>query len=167
MRDRFDELEATGTRFVAITPQEGLPDPTVWNIDEDEDGTLGDLVEDLESDRPADVATFSSLQDQLAMALEGLNDREREVLAGRYGLRDREPETLEVLAERDPKGLYRKAMAGEIDNFTGVSDPYEPPLNPEVVCHTDGRETPEQSAAKIVAVLEELGMLSAEPASRA
>lgn len=74
---------------------------------------------------------------------------------------------LEVLAERDPKGLYRKAMAGEIDNFTGVSDPYEPPLNPEVVCHTDGRETAEQSAAKIVAALEELGMLSAEPASRA
>ena len=74
---------------------------------------------------------------------------------------------LEVLAERDPKGLYRRAMAGEIDNFTGVSDPYEPPLNPEVVCHTDGRETPEESAAKIVAAIEELGMLSGEPASRA
>jgi adenylylsulfate kinase len=74
---------------------------------------------------------------------------------------------LEVLAKRDPKGLYRKAMAGEIENFTGVSDPYEPPLDPEVVCHSDGRETPEQSAAKIVAALEELGMLSVEPASRA
>ena len=74
---------------------------------------------------------------------------------------------VEVLAGRDPKGLYRKAIAGEIENFTGVSDPYEPPLNPEVVCHTDGRESPEESAAKIVAALEELGMLSAEPATRA
>jgi adenylylsulfate kinase len=66
---------------------------------------------------------------------------------------------LEVLAERDVKGLYRRAMAGEIESFTGVSDPYEPPLDPEVVCHTDGRETPEQSADKVVAKLEELGYL--------
>ena len=66
---------------------------------------------------------------------------------------------LEVLAERDVKGLYRRAMAGEIENFTGVSDPYEAPLNPEVVCHSDGRETPDQSAAKVMARLEELGYL--------
>ena len=64
---------------------------------------------------------------------------------------------LEVLAQRDPKGLYRRAMAGEVANFTGVTDPYEPPLQPEVTCHTDGRETPEQSAAKVLAKLEELG----------
>jgi len=64
-------------------------------VGEDEDGTLGDLVEDLESDRPADVATFSSLQDQLAMALEGLNDREREVLIMRFGLADGRMRTLE------------------------------------------------------------------------
>ena len=64
---------------------------------------------------------------------------------------------LEVLAERDPKGLYRRAMAGEVANFTGVTDPYEPPLRPEVTCHTDGRETPEQSAAKVLARLYELG----------
>ncbi len=62
-----------------------------------------------------------------------------------------------VLAERDVKGLYKKALAGEIKNFTGIDDPYEPPLNPEVVCHTDGRETPEESAAKVVRKLEELG----------
>ncbi len=62
-----------------------------------------------------------------------------------------------VLADRDVKGLYKKALAGEIKNFTGVDDPYEPPLNPEVVCHTDGRETPEQSAAKVICKLEELG----------
>jgi RNA polymerase primary sigma factor len=64
-------------------------------VGEDEDGTLGDLVEDLESDRPPDVATFSSLQDQLAMALEGLNEREREVLIMRFGLADGRMRTLE------------------------------------------------------------------------
>ena len=67
---------------------------------------------------------------------------------------------VEVLAERDVKGLYRKAMAGEIESFTGVSDPYEPPLSPEVICHSDGRETPEESAAKVLSRLEELGYLS-------
>lgn len=66
-----------------------------------------------------------------------------------------------VLADRDVKGLYKKALAGEIKNFTGVDDPYEPPLNPEVVCHTDGRETPEQSAAKVIGKLEELGYIPA------
>jgi len=62
-----------------------------------------------------------------------------------------------VLAERDVKGLYQKALNGELKNFTGVSDPYEPPLNPEVTCYTDERETPEQSAAQVLAKLEELG----------
>ncbi|MGZ8476199.1 MAG: adenylyl-sulfate kinase [Candidatus Limnocylindria bacterium] len=66
---------------------------------------------------------------------------------------------LEVLADRDVKGLYRRAMAGEIENFTGVTDPYEPPLDPEVTCHSDGSETPADSAAAIVARLEELGYL--------
>src|SRR5579871_550546 len=60
---------------------------------------------------------------------------------------------IEVLAERDVKGLYKKALAGEIKGFTGVSDPYEPPFQPEVVVHTS-IETPEQSAAKIWATLE-------------
>jgi RNA polymerase primary sigma factor len=64
-------------------------------VGEDDDGTLGDLVEDMESDRPPDVATFSSLQDQLAMALEGLNEREREVLIMRFGLADGRMRTLE------------------------------------------------------------------------
>ena len=68
---------------------------------------------------------------------------------------------LEVLADRDVKGLYRKAMAGEIQNFTGVNDPYEAPLDPEVTCHSDGTETPEQSAAKVISKLEELGFLPA------
>ncbi len=64
-----------------------------------------------------------------------------------------------VLAERDVKGLYQKALAGEIKNFTGVDDPYEAPLHPEVTCYSDGRETPEQSAAKVIAKLEEMKLI--------
>src|SRR5689334_10966946 len=65
---------------------------------------------------------------------------------------------IEVLAERDPKGLYKRALAGELKNFTGVSDPYEPPLAPEIHVHTD-RETPADSLATILARLEALGMI--------
>ncbi len=65
---------------------------------------------------------------------------------------------VETLAERDVKGLYRKALAGEIANFTGVSDPYEEPLHPEVVCDTS-RETAGQSLAKVLGALERLGHL--------
>jgi adenylyl-sulfate kinase len=66
---------------------------------------------------------------------------------------------LEVLVERDVKGLYRKALAGEIENFTGVSDPYEEPPRPEVVVNTD-MESPEQGLAKILTKLEELGYIT-------
>ena len=72
---------------------------------------------------------------------------------------------LETLVARDVKGLYKKALAGEIKEFTGVSDPYEEPLNPEVVVDTD-QETVEQSVAKIVATLERLGHLPAASAAR-
>jgi len=65
---------------------------------------------------------------------------------------------LEVCIKRDVKGLYRKALAGEIKEFTGVSDPYEDPEQPEVVCHTD-RETVEESAAKVIEYLENRGFL--------
>ena len=64
-----------------------------------------------------------------------------------------------VLAERDVKGLYKKALAGEIKNFTGVDDPYESPLAAEVVVETD-TETPEQSAARIIAKLEEMSLVT-------
>jgi adenylyl-sulfate kinase len=67
---------------------------------------------------------------------------------------------LEVLIQRDAKGLYKRALAGEISQFTGVSDPYEPPLNPEVILDTS-RETPEESAGKVWAKLQELGLISA------
>ncbi len=65
---------------------------------------------------------------------------------------------LEVLKERDAKGLYAKALRGEIAGFTGVSDPYEEPLHAEVVLETD-RESEEESLRKLVARLEELGYL--------
>lgn len=61
--------------------------------------------------------------------------------------------SLEVCEARDVKGLYAKARSGEIPVFTGVSDPYEEPLSPEVVVDTE-RETPEESAAKVLAFLE-------------
>jgi adenylyl-sulfate kinase len=64
-----------------------------------------------------------------------------------------------VLAERDVKGLYKKALAGEIKNFTGIDDPYEPPVSPEVTVHSDS-ETPEESLAKILARLEEMNLIS-------
>jgi adenylylsulfate kinase len=63
---------------------------------------------------------------------------------------------LEVLIERDVKGLYKKALAGEIPHFTGISDPYEPPVAPEMtICSSE--ETPEKSADRILAELERAG----------
>ena len=69
---------------------------------------------------------------------------------------------LEVLTQRDVKGLYKKALAGEIANFTGVSDPYEEPLHAEVVVETD-RETVDQSVNKILDKLTALGYLEPSP----
>jgi adenylylsulfate kinase len=65
---------------------------------------------------------------------------------------------LEVCAERDVKGLYQKAFAGEIEQFTGVSDPYEPPAAPELHIKTDDEE-PRESARRVILKLEELGYL--------
>src|ERR671933_1915891 len=65
---------------------------------------------------------------------------------------------VEVCAQRDVKGLYKKAFAGEIQGFTGVSDPYEPPTAPELTLKTD-EEEPEESARRVIAKLEELGYL--------
>ena len=59
----------------------------------------------------------------------------------------------EVCEDRDVKGLYAKARAGEIPNFTGLDDPYEPPLNPEIRIETRGR-SPQESAAEVLAWLE-------------
>lgn len=68
--------------------------------------------------------------------------------------------SLDELTRRDVKGLYEKAIRGEIANFTGVSDPYEEPLNPEVLVDSE-HETVEQGIAKILSVLEARGYLQA------
>jgi len=60
---------------------------------------------------------------------------------------------LTLCESRDVKGLYAKARAGQIPHFTGIDDPYEPPLNPEIVCHT-GLETIEESVSKVMAFLQ-------------
>ncbi len=62
---------------------------------------------------------------------------------------------VEVCMERDPKGLYRKAIAGEISNFTGISDPYEEPINPEIVIESD-KDSVEECVNKIIDRLDEL-----------
>jgi adenylylsulfate kinase len=66
---------------------------------------------------------------------------------------------LEVCEGRDPKGLYKKARAGEIKNFTGIDDPYEEPLAPELVVDSATR-SPEVLAAEVVAWLERAGKIA-------
>ena len=66
--------------------------------------------------------------------------------------------SLDELTRRDVKGLYAKALRGEIAHFTGISDPYEPPLDPHLVVRSD-RETVSESVDKILAKLEDLGYL--------
>ena len=65
---------------------------------------------------------------------------------------------VEVCKKRDVKGMYKKALAGEIKNFTGVNDPYEEPDNPELVIYSD-KETVEESVEKVLKKLEELGYI--------
>lgn len=67
---------------------------------------------------------------------------------------------VDVCIDRDTKGLYRKALAGEITNFTGVNDPYEEPENPELIIDTD-KENVEESVLKVLNKLTELGYISA------
>jgi adenylylsulfate kinase len=67
---------------------------------------------------------------------------------------------LDVCEQRDPKGLYKKARAGQIPEFTGISAPYEAPLAAEITLQT-GAETKEESLAKILAFLERRGYIAA------
>lgn len=69
---------------------------------------------------------------------------------------------LEVAEKRDPKGLYKKARAGEIKEFTGISSPYEAPLKPEIRVRTD-QQSVEECVASIVEWLQKEGLLSAQP----
>lgn len=66
---------------------------------------------------------------------------------------------LNVCEERDVKGLYKRARAGEIKQFTGIDDPYEPPQNPEVECRTD-KETLEESVTKVLGTLQSMGYIA-------
>jgi adenylyl-sulfate kinase len=70
----------------------------------------------------------------------------------------------EVCAQRDVKGMYRRAFAGEILHFTGVSDPYEEPVDPELILYTH-KETPEESARKAIDLLVTKGYLDNSPAA--
>ena len=71
---------------------------------------------------------------------------------------------LELCIQRDVKGMYKKALAGQMKNFTGVDDPYEAPLNPELTIKTQN-ESAEESARRILAKLEQMGLI--EPAHEA
>jgi len=67
---------------------------------------------------------------------------------------------VEVLIQRDVKGLYKKALAGEISQFSGISDPYEPPISPEVTIDSSS-DSPESSVTKILRRLAELDIIPA------
>jgi adenylyl-sulfate kinase len=85
----------------------------------------------------------------------------------RRSVRSRIPNFVEVFVEcpmdvlilRDVKGLYKKALAGEIEHFTGISDPYELPEAPELIVHS-AHETPEQSADRVWLTLKSLGLIT-------
>ena len=64
--------------------------------------------------------------------------------------------SVQTCIQRDLKGLYKRSLAGEIKGFTGIDDPYEPPLNPELIIETE-TETPNQSSARVLTCLEKLG----------
>ena len=66
--------------------------------------------------------------------------------------------SIEELTRRDVKGLYKKALAGELKNFTGVSDPYEPPLKPEITVHSE-RQSVDESVSAILTDLEQRGWI--------
>ena len=87
-----------------------------------------------------------------------IRDEARQMMDGRF-IEAYVKASVEVCEERDVKGLYAKARSGEIKEFTGVSDPYEPPENPELVLDTE-HQSPEESAQQIIAFLEERDLVS-------
>ena len=87
-----------------------------------------------------------------------IRDEAREMMGDRF-IEVYIEASVDACAERDVKGLYKKAFAGEIKEFTGVSDPYEEPLNAEITLKTE-EEEPEESAARLIAYLEERGLLA-------
>ena len=92
-----------------------------------------------------------------------IRDEARELMGDRF-IEVFVKASVEVCAERDVKGLYEKAFKGEIKEFTGVSDPYEPPLNPELTLDTE-HDSAEEDAQKILTLLEERQLIpAAQPA---
>jgi adenylylsulfate kinase len=92
-----------------------------------------------------------------------IRDEARELMGDRF-IEVFVKASVEVCAERDVKGLYEKAFKGEIKEFTGVSDPYEPPLNPELVLDTE-HDSAEEDAATVLSLLEERQLIpAAQPA---
>ena len=87
-------------------------------------------------------------------------DKVREILPGGEFIEIYVNASLETCEKRDPKGLYKKARAGEIPNFTGISDPYEAPSKPELVLDSDTK-TIDQLADEVIAYLEKHGLISA------
>ena len=88
-----------------------------------------------------------------------LRDESRELMGDRF-IEVFVKASVDTCAERDVKGLYARALAGQITQFTGVSDPYEPPLAPEVALDTD-REPVDASVEQVLACLERLGLTTA------
>jgi adenylyl-sulfate kinase len=86
-----------------------------------------------------------------------IRDEARQLMDGRF-IEAYVKVSVEVAEQRDVKGLYAKARSGEIKEFTGVSDPYEPPENPELVLDTES-QSPEESAQQIIAYLEERDLI--------
>jgi len=105
------------------------------------------LAKDLTQDGVAVLATFVSPYREM-------RKKSREEIADFVEVYVKCP--LEICKKRDVKGMYKKALAGEIKNFTGVDDPYEEPKNPEIIVETD-KETVNESVEKILKKLEELG----------
>jgi adenylylsulfate kinase len=104
---------------------------------------------------PVITAAISPYRELRAEARETMGDRFIEVFV---------KASVEVCAERDVKGLYEKAFKGEIKEFTGVSDPYEPPLDPELTLDTE-HQSPEESARQILSLLEDRQLIpAAQPA---
>jgi adenylyl-sulfate kinase len=104
---------------------------------------------------PVITAAISPYREIRAEAREQMGDRFIEVFV---------KASVEVCAERDVKGLYEKAFKGEIKEFTGVSDPYEEPLDPELVLETES-QSPEESAHRVLSLLEERQLIpAAQPA---
>jgi adenylylsulfate kinase len=92
-----------------------------------------------------------------------IRDEARELMDGRF-IEAYVKVSVEVAEQRDVKGLYAKARAGEIKEFTGVSDPYEAPENPELVLETES-QSPEESAKQIIDYLEERDLIPSKQGS--